>query len=243
MAESVNEVQTVHRNLIRAVDETEAELLAQARLNRDLQQNLMRVRMVPFSSLSERLYRVVRQTAGELGKRVNLDIRGAQVDLDRSVLERVTAPLEHLLRNAITHGIESPTERAAKGKPEIGEVRIEISQEGNAVLLAMADDGRGLDMARIREQAISMGLPGESIALSDAEIAQFIFLPGFTTATVVTEIAGRGVGMDVVRTEVAALGGRIDLEFEKDKGTRFVIHLPLTPAVTQAVLVKAAGRS
>jgi chemosensory pili system protein ChpA (sensor histidine kinase/response regulator) len=243
MAESVNDVQTVHRNLIHAVDETEAELLAQARLNRDLQQNLMRVRMVPFSSLSERLYRVVRQTAGELGKRVNLDIRGAQVDLDRSVLERVTAPLEHLLRNAITHGIESPTERAAKGKPEIGEVRIEISQEGNAVLLAMADDGRGLDMARIREQAISMGLPGESIALSDAEIAQFIFLPGFTTATVVTEIAGRGVGMDVVRTEVAALGGRIDLEFEKDKGTSFIIHLPPTRAVTQAVLVKAAGRS
>ena len=243
MAESVNDVQTVHQNLIHAVDETEAGLLAQARLNRELQQDLMRVRMVPFSSLSERLYRIVRQTAKELGKRVNLDIRGAQVDLDRSVLERITAPFEHLLRNAITHGIESPAERAAKGKPEIGEVRIEITQEGNDVLLAMADDGWGLDMARIREQALSMGLLGESIALSDVEIAHFIFLPGFTTATVVTEIAGRGVGMDVVRTEVAALGGRIDLEFEKDKGTRFIIHLPPTPAVTQAVQVKAAGRS
>ncbi|OGA27584.1 MAG: hypothetical protein A3I01_03630 [Betaproteobacteria bacterium RIFCSPLOWO2_02_FULL_65_24] len=243
MAESVSDVQTVHQNLIHAVDATEAGLLAQARLNRDLQQNLMRVRMVPFSSLSERLYRIVRQTAKELGKRVNLDIHGAQVDLDRSVLERITAPFEHLLRNAVTHGVESPAQRTAKGKPEIGEIRLEITQEGNDVLLAIADDGQGLDIAGIREKAISMGLLGESIALSDAEIADFIFLPGFTTAKVVTEIAGRGVGMDVVRTEVAALGGRIEFEFQKDKGTRFTIYLPLTLAMTQAVLVKGAGRT
>ena len=243
MAESVSDVQTVHQNLIHAVDATEAGLLAQARLNRDLQQNLMRVRMVPVSSLSERLYRIVRQTAKELGKRVNLDIHGAQVDLDRSVLERITAPFEHLLRNAVTHGVESSAERIAKGKPEIGEIRLEITQEGNDVLLAIADDGQGLDIAGIREKAISMGLLGERIVLSDAEIADFIFLPGFTTAKVVTEIAGRGVGMDVVRTEVAALGGRIELEFQKDKGTRFIIYLPLTLAVTQAVLVKGAGRT
>lgn len=243
MAESVNDVQTVHQNLIHAVDQTEAGLLAQARLNRDLQQNLMRVRMVPFSSLSERLYRIVRQTAKELGKRVNLDIRGAQADLDRSVLERITAPLEHLLRNAVTHGIEPPAERTALGKPEIGEIRLEITQEGNDVLLALADDGRGLDIVRIREKAASTGLPGTDVALSDAEIADFIFLPGFTTATVVTEVAGRGVGMDVVRTEVASLGGRIELGFQKDKGTRFIIYLPLTLAVTQVVLVKGAGRT
>ncbi|OFZ88827.1 MAG: hypothetical protein A2V78_09680 [Betaproteobacteria bacterium RBG_16_64_18] len=243
MAESVNDVQTVHQNLIHAVDQTEAGLQAQARLNRDLQQNLMRVRMVPFSSLSERLYRIVRQTAKELGKRVNLDIGGAQVDLDRSVLERITAPLEHLLRNAVMHGIEPPAGRRAQGKPDIGEIRLEVAQEGNDVLLALADDGRGLDIERIRATAVSMGLIGERAALSEAEVADFIFLPGFTTATVVTEIAGRGVGMDVVRTEVVALGGRVELEFRKDKGTRFAIYLPLTLAVTQAVLVKGGGRT
>ena len=154
MAESVNDVQTVHQNLVHAVDETEAGLLAQARLNRDLQQDLMRVRMVPFSSLSERLYRIVRQTAKELGKRANLDIRGAQVELDRSVLERITAPFEHLLRNAITHGIEPPAERAAAGKPEIGEISLELTQEGNDVVLTLADDGAGLDLERIRAKAI-----------------------------------------------------------------------------------------
>jgi chemosensory pili system protein ChpA (sensor histidine kinase/response regulator) len=243
MAESVSDVQTVHQNLIHAVDETEAGLLAQARLNRDLQQDLMRVRMVPFASLSERLYRVVRQTAKDLGKRVNLDIRGAQVDLDRSVLERITAPFEHLLRNAVTHGIEAPTERLAKGKPEIGEIRLELTQEGNDVLLALADDGHGLDIARIRETAVATGLIGNDTSLSDAELADLIFLPGFTTATRVTELAGRGVGMDVVRTEVASLGGRIEMEFQQDKGTRFTIYLPLTLAETQVVLVKGAGRT
>jgi len=242
MAESVNDVQTVHQNLIHAVDQTEAGLVAQARLNRDLQQNLMRVRMVPFASLSERLYRIVRQTAKEIGKRVNLDLRGAQVELDRSVLERITAPFEHLLRNAVTHGIESPTDRKAMGKAEIGEIRLDISQEGNEVLLALTDDGRGLDIARIRERAVATGLLHPSGALSDAEIAEFIFRPGFTTATEVTEAAGRGVGMDVVRSEVAALGGRIELEFQKDRGTRFGVYLPLTLAVTQALLVKSSGR-
>jgi len=235
MAESVSDVQTVHQNLIHAADEAEAGLLAQAHLHRDLQRNLMRVRMVPFSSLSERFYRIVRQTAKELGRRVNLDIRGAQVDLDRSVLERITAPFEHLLRNAITHGIESPAERRAKGKPEIGEIRLEITQQGNDVLLVLADDGQGLDLSRIRDRAIALGLLGERVALSDAELADFIFLPGFTAATVVSEIAGRGVGMNVVGTEVAALGGRIELEFQKDKGTRFTICLPLALGVTQAV--------
>ena len=243
MAESVNDVQTVHQNLIHAVDQTEAGLLSQARLNRDLQQNLMRVRMVPFASLSERLYRVVRQTAKEIGKRVNLELRGAQVELDRSVLERITAPFEHLLRNAVTHGIESPADRKAMGKPEIGEIRLDVTQEGNDVLLALADDGRGLDIARIRETAVATGLMDERNALSDAEIADFIFRPGFTTATKLTEIAGRGVGMDVVRTEVASLGGRIEFEFQRDRGTRFVVYLPLTLAVTQALLVKGSGRT
>lgn len=243
MAESVNDVQTVHQTLLNAVDQTEVGLLAQARLNRDLQQDLMRVRMVPFASLSERLYRIVRQTAKELGKRVNLDIRGAQVDLDRSVLERITGPIEHMLRNAVTHGIEAPAERVARGKPEFGDIRLEVTQEGNDVRFALADDGRGLDIDRIRTRALATGLTGPDSRHTDAELADFIFLPGFSTAEMVTEVAGRGVGMDVVRTEVSALGGRIELDFQKDKGTGFTIYLPLTLAVTQAVLVRGLGRA
>jgi chemosensory pili system protein ChpA (sensor histidine kinase/response regulator) len=242
MAESVNDVSTVHQNLVNTVDETEKALLAQARLNRDLQQDLMRVRMVPFASLSERLYRIVRQTAKEVGKRANLEIRGTQVELDRSVLERITAPFEHLLRNAITHGIETPDKRAAAGKPEIGEIRLELEQESNEVQIVFADDGTGLDIPRIREKAVEMGLLGQRVGLSDAEIADFIFQPGFSTASEVTQLAGRGVGMDVVRNEIAALGGRIELKFDAGKGTRFDIYLPLTLAMTQAVIVRAATR-
>jgi chemosensory pili system protein ChpA (sensor histidine kinase/response regulator) len=243
MAESVSDVSTVHANLINTVDETEKALLAQARLNRDLQQGLMRVRMVPFGSLSERLYRVVRQTSKEVGKRANLDIKGVQVELDRSVLERITGPFEHLLRNAVTHGIETPEKRRAAGKPEVGEIRLELRQEGNEVQLALSDDGGGLDIERIREKAIEKGLMSERVTLSEAEIADFIFQSGFSTADEVSHVAGRGVGMDVVRSEVAALGGRVELAFTRGQGTRFAIFLPLTLAVTQAVLVRAGSKS
>jgi chemosensory pili system protein ChpA (sensor histidine kinase/response regulator) len=242
MAESVNDVSTVHQNLVNTVDETDKALLAQARLNRDLQQDLMRVRMVPFASLSDRLYRIVRQTAKEVGKRANLDIAGTQVELDRSVLERITAPFEHLLRNAISHGIETPEKRLAAGKAEIGEIRLELTQESNEVQIVFSDDGAGLDIPRIRDKAVQMGLLAADASASDAEIADIIFQPGFSTASEVTQLAGRGVGMDVVRNEIAALGGRIELKFEAGKGTRFTIFLPLTLAVTQAVIVKAGGR-
>ncbi len=243
MAESVSDVSTVHANLINTVDETEKALAAQARLNRDLQQGLMRVRMVPFGSLQERLYRIVRQTAKEVGKRANLDIKGVQVELDRSVLERITAPFEHLLRNAVTHGIESPEKRRAAGKPEVGEIRLELRQEGNEVQLTLSDDGGGLDIERIREKAIEKGLMGPRVTLSEAEIADFIFQSGFSTAEEVSQVAGRGVGMDVVRSEVAALGGRVELAFTRGQGTRFAIYLPLTLAVTQAVLVRAGNKN
>jgi chemosensory pili system protein ChpA (sensor histidine kinase/response regulator) len=243
MAESVSDVSTVHGNLVNAVDETEKALLAQARLNRDLQQDLMRVRMVPFGSLQERLYRVVRQTAKEVGKRANLDIKGTQVELDRSVLERITGPFEHLLRNAVTHGIETPEKRRAAGKPEIGEIRLELKQEGNEVQLSLSDDGAGLDIDRIRGKAIEKGLMEPGTTLTEAEIADFIFHAGFSTATVVSQVAGRGVGMDVVRSEVAALGGRVEMRFTHGQGTRFTIYLPLTLAVTQTVLVRAGNKS
>ncbi len=243
MAESVSDVSTVHGNLVNAVDETEKALLAQARLNRDLQQDLMRVRMVPFGSLQERLYRVVRQSAKEVGKRANLDIKGTQVELDRSVLERITGPFEHLLRNAVTHGIESPDKRRVASKPELGEIRLELKQEGNEVQLSLSDDGAGLDIDRIREKAIERGLMGADTTLTEAEIADFIFHAGFSTADEVSQLAGRGVGMDVVRSEVAALGGRVEMRFTRGQGTRFTIYLPLTLAVTQTVLVRAGSKS
>jgi chemosensory pili system protein ChpA (sensor histidine kinase/response regulator) len=243
MAESVNDVSTVHGNLVNSVDETDKALLAQARLNRDLQQDLMRVRMVPFGSLQERLYRIVRQTAKEVGKRANLEIKGTQVELDRSVLERITGPFEHLLRNAVAHGIEEPQARRAAGKADIGEIHLELKQEGNEVQLALSDDGAGLNIERIRAKAIEQGLMQPNADLSEAEIADFIFHAGFSTAEQVSQVAGRGVGMDVVRNEVAALGGRVEMRFTKGQGTRFTIYLPLTLAVTQTVLVRAGART
>ena len=243
MAESVNDVQTVQRALLQAMDESDSALAFQARLSRELLQDLMRLRMVPFAELAERLHRVVRQTARDLAKQASLDIRGGHVEVDRSVLERITAPLEHMLRNAVMHGIESPAQRAAAGKPVPAEVRLEVSQEANELVLLLADDGAGLDMKRIRARSLALRLIEPDARCSEAEIADFIFLPGFSTADQVTAIAGRGVGMDVVRTEIAALGGRVRTAFERGGGTRFSCYVPLTLAVSRAVLVKCSGRT
>lgn len=243
MAESVNDVATVQQNIARSVDDATLDLGAQARLTRDLQQDLMRVRMVQFSSVAERLYRVTRQAAKELDKRVNLDIRGGSVEMDRSVLEKMAGPFEHLLRNAIVHGIESREARVGAGKNETGELLVEVRQEGNEVQIRFSDDGRGLDLARIREKARDSGLLAPGAELPDAEARELIFHPGFSTAQQVTELAGRGVGMDVVRSEALALGGRVQTFSEPGKGTTFVIQLPLTLAVTQVVLLAVGGRS
>lgn len=243
MAESVNDVASFHEGLSRTVDAAVDDLGAQSRLTRELQRDLMRVRMVPFASLSERLFRVARQTAKETDKRVNLDIRGGAVEIDRSVLERMAAPFEHLLRNAIVHGIEPRARRVDGGKEETGELLVQVSQQGNEVQIRFADDGAGLDLARIRAKAESSGLLGAGEALSDLEVADLIFEPGFSTADTLTELAGRGVGMDVVRSEARALGGRVEVDSEAGKGAAFTIHLPLTLAVNQVVLVASGPRT
>jgi chemosensory pili system protein ChpA (sensor histidine kinase/response regulator) len=243
MAESVSDVGTVQQNLVRSLDGATRDLSAQQRMTRDLQQDLMRVRMVPFSSVSERLYRVVRQSAKEVDKRVNLDIRGGGVEIDRSVLERMAAPFEHLLRNAVVHGIETRDQRGSTTKSETGELLVEVRQEGNEIVLVFSDDGAGLNVERIRDKARAQGLLAVDEELNDARVADLIFQPGFTTATEVTELAGRGFGMDVVRAEAGGLGGRVSVDSTPGQGTRFTINLPLTLAVTQVVLVTVAART
>ena len=233
LAESLGDVITLQQSLQKNIDETELAIL---------QQGLMGVRLVPLGNLADRFYRVVRQTAKDVNRKANLELKGIRTELDRSVLEKITAPFEHLLRNAVAHGIETPQERVAAGKPEIGEITIDAVQRGNEVVLTVADDGRGLNLARIRERAVELGLMEQGGVLADEALTQFIFVPGFTTATEVTQVAGRGVGMDVVRNEIISLGGRVELVSAPGRGTTFTITLPLTLAVTQAVMLRAGDR-
>jgi len=239
MAESVNDVASVQYNLLKNLDETEAALLAQSRMTKELQKELLRARMVPLASISERLYRIARQTSKELDKRATLEIVGEQVELDRSVLEKMTAPFEHLLRNAIDHGLESKQARLAAGKGEVGAIELQARQEGNEILLTLRDDGRGLDLDGIRRKALELGILAPDTEVAPAQLMELIFSSGFSTAAEVTQVSGRGIGMDVVRNEITSLGGRIEVASEPGKGTTFSIYLPLTLAVTQAVLVRA----
>lgn len=238
MAESVNDVATVQRSLQRTLETTEDELAAQARLTRDLQDDLLRTRMVEFESQSDRLYRVVRQAAKETGKQVRLDIIGGSIEIDRGVLDRMTPAFEHLLRNCVTHGIESPEVRSAAGKDPVGNIVVVLRQEGNEVGVEFRDDGAGLNLSRIRDKGEKMGLIAPGSEHSDGELANLIFMPGFSTAETVTELAGRGVGMDVVRSEVNAMGGRIETATAAGQGTGFTLVLPLTTAVTQVVMLR-----
>ena len=239
MAESVNDVATVQRNLQRTLEATEDDLVAQARQTRELQRDLLRTRMVEFESISDRLYRVVRQASKDLGKQVRLDITGGSIEMDRGVLERMTPAFEHLLRNCVAHGIEPVARRQAQGKDPTGAITVELSQAGNDVAVAFRDDGAGLDLDGIRRKALEHGLiqPGEIV--DERLAAELIFRPGFSTAGEVSELAGRGIGMDVVRSEVQALGGRIETRTQQGQGSSFNLVLPLTTAVTQVVMLRA----
>jgi chemosensory pili system protein ChpA (sensor histidine kinase/response regulator) len=241
MAESLHDAASIHQSLLRSLAETDAALSQQARISRDVQQELMRMRAVPFAILDERLYRIVRQTTRELGKTAELEIRGSQVELDRSVLERISAPLEHMLRNALAHGIEPPAVRAGAGKPDTGRIQVALRQESNEIVLTVGDDGAGIDVERLRGKAVERGLLAAQDRPDPAVLTQLIFASGLSTADAVTELAGRGIGMDVVRNEVTAIGGRVEVESAQGRGTTFTVYLPLTVAVTQAVLVRAGG--
>lgn len=242
LTESVGDVATLQRTLGRNVQTGEDELAAQSRLTRELQDDLLRTRLVEFDSIGERMHRVVRQAARDSGKQVKLEISGGQTELDRSVLERTAGAFEHLLRNSVAHGIEMPEARTAAGKDASGTLRIEVGQHGNEVLLNFSDNGAGLNLARIRERGLQLGLISADAEPDDAQLKRLIFAPGFSTASQITELSGRGIGMDVVRAEVGTLGGTIETTSTAGQGTSFLLRLPLTTALTQVVLLRSADQ-
>src|SRR5580658_4979268 len=209
----------------------------------ELQEGVMKTRMQPIGSAWQKLPRVVRDLSAELGKDIDLEMRGAETELDRQVLELVKDPLTHLVRNCADHGIEHAAERLAAGKAAAGTIRLTAFHQGGHIIIEIADDGRGLDVARIRAKAIEQGLASEAelAAKSDAEIYNFIFVPGFSTAALVTSISGRGVGMDVVRANIEQIGGTVDLQSVAGTGTKFTIKIPLTLAIVSALIVAAGG--
>ncbi len=243
LAESAADLTSLQGSMDDLTRQYETLLLQQSRVSSDLQEGLMRTRMVPFDALVPRLRRVLRQAATDTGKQVQLKLEGAQGELDRNVLERMTAPLEHMLRNAVAHGLESPDARARAKKPEEGEVRIAVRREGSEVVLEVGDDGAGLNRKAIRKRAEERGLIRGDAVLADSALDALIFEPGFSTADEVSRLAGRGVGMDVVASEVRQLGGTLDIQTQAGKGTTFLLRLPQTLAVTQAVFVRIGETS
>ncbi|PPV00129.1 hybrid sensor histidine kinase/response regulator [Xanthomonas populi] len=213
-------------------------LQQQSRVISELQDGLMRARMVPFDGLVPRLRRVVRQAASDTGKQVHLLLEGTHGELDRNVLDRMVAPLEHMLRNSVAHGLETPDQRRDAGKPEEGSIAIRLRREGSEIVLDVADDGAGLDREAIRRRGEQRGLIEPGQELSDAELDGLIFASGFSTSEQVSQLAGRGVGMDVVRNEVRQLGGSVDIHSVRGRGVTFTLRLPQTLAVTQAVFVR-----
>ena len=215
--ESASDLLDLKETLAAKNRDAETLLLQQARVNTELQEGLMRTRMVPFDRLVPRLRRIVRQVAGELGKQVEFVVGNADGEMDRTVLERIVAPLEHMLRNAVDHGIESGETRAA-GKPEHGTIRLNIGREGGDILLTLSDDGAGIRLDAVRRKAIAW--PDADSDLSDHEVLQFVLESGFSTAEKVTQISGRGVGLDVANSEVKH-GGSVSIQTEPGQGTRF----------------------
>jgi chemosensory pili system protein ChpA (sensor histidine kinase/response regulator) len=237
LAESASDVASINELLGGLTNETETLLTQQARVTAELQNGLMQTRMVPFQRHVARLARIVRQACVDTGKSAELFVEGENNEIDRQVLESMLPPFEHLLRNAVAHGIEDPATRKKRGKPEVGKVSLTIKREGSEVLIGVADDGGGLDLQAIRRKAYEKGLLAENQKITDDQAMELILQPGFSTAGELTQTAGRGVGMDVVDNEVKKLGGSMRIESTSGQGSRFLIRLPYTLAITHALIV------
>ncbi len=240
LAETSGDVASIQGLLETLTREAQNLLTQQSRVITELQNSLMRTRMVPFQRHVQRLTRLVRQAANDTGKRAELVVQGAAAELDRQMLERMVPPLEHMLRNAVVHGIETAERRAALGKPDVGRISVSLERDGAEVVIIVADDGAGISVKQIREKAVALGLADPHAKLTDEEAVQLILEPGFSTAGHVTQAAGRGVGMDVVATEVKKLGGGLFIDTTAGKGSRFTIRLPFTLAISQALIVRVA---
>ena len=238
LIESASDLVDLKRTLSDKIRDAGAVLLQQSRINTDLQEGLMRSRMVPFSRIVPRLRRIVRQISTELNKTVDLEIANLEGELDRSMMERMVAPLEHMLRNAIDHGIEDQVVRENAGKAVTGRVVISLDRDGSDVLILVADDGGGIDINRVRAKAIESNLIHSNTDLTDQDILQFILHAGFSTAETLTQISGRGVGMDVVNSEIRLMGGSIAINSELGEGTVFTIRVPFTVSVSRALMIK-----
>jgi chemosensory pili system protein ChpA (sensor histidine kinase/response regulator) len=238
LAETASDVASIQSLLESQTGEAQNLLLQQGRTITEMQNGLMRTRMVSFQRHVQRLSRIVRQAAADTGKKVELVVEGSSGELDRQVLERMLPPFEHLLRNAVVHGIESPEKRLSAGKSETGQILLSLRREGAEVIVEVRDDGAGMNIPAIRSKAIALGLIRADQALTDEEAMQLILEPGFSTAENLTQAAGRGVGMDVVATEVKKLGGALHMETGPETGSRFTIRLPFTLAVSHALIVR-----
>jgi two-component system chemotaxis sensor kinase CheA len=211
-----------------------------ARTTNEIQESIMKVRMVPIGQVFDRFPRMVRDLAKARSKEIHLEIAGAETDLDKTIVDEVGEPLMHLVRNCVDHGIEPPDVREARGKPRHGTIKLNAYHEGNQVIIEISDDGGGIDLGRVREKAIRMGVISEADRLNDREIIELIFTPGFSTADQVTDVSGRGVGMDVVKKNILRLKGVFDVDSVLGEGTKFTMKLPLTLAIIQALLVRVS---
>ncbi|HET6554331.1 MAG TPA: Hpt domain-containing protein [Dyella sp.] len=238
LAESVSDLVSIQGMLDELTRQAETLLIQQSRVSSELQEGLLRTRMLPFDTMVPNLRRTLRQAAQEEGKSAQLYVEGAHGEMDRNLLDRIKAPFEHMLRNAVAHGIESPSHRRKAGKSAEGAVRIRVAREATEVVVRVTDDGRGLDREAIRKRGVERGLVRADARLSDDQVLALITQPGFSTASTVTQLAGRGVGMDVVANEIKQLGGALSIESKSGEGTTFVLRLPFTLAVTQAILVR-----
>ena len=242
LAESASDLVDFKSTLADKIRETEGLLLQQSRIQAEIQESLMRTRLVPFDRMLPRLQRIVRQTSTTLNRPAELIVQNTEGELDRNILERLVTPFEHMLRNAIDHGLEDTADRIALNKPEVGSIVLNISRQGTDVIVSFSDDGKGVNAEKIREKALSLDLIKADQVIDQEEILQFIFHPGFSTAKAVTQISGRGVGLDVVQSEIKSLGGHVSVSSELGKGTVFTIRVPTTVAVSDALMVKVGDQ-